>query len=144
MKKILYAVGIILGIVAMTVVVGNLLSLDNNVPQASLATNSCAVSTVTPATVGNQVSTTLLSSASNRAWAIIQQPLNATNTTSISFDEGAAAVLGEGISLQTASTTDGISYMKFGLSTELPYTGAVTGITNTGSTTVQIIQCLYN
>lgn len=117
---------------------------NEDVALQGLNTTDCAVSTVTPATVGDDISSTLLASAANRAWAIIQQPLNATNTVSISFDEGAAAVLGLGISLQNSSTTTGTSYLKFGLSTDFPYAGAVTGITSTGSSTVQITQCLYN
>lgn len=108
-----------------------------------LGDKGCSVSTVTMATVGHQQSSTLLSANSSRAWAMIQQPLNATNTVALSFDEGAAATLTSGLSLENASTTIGMTSITFGLNTDLPYTGAVTGLTNTGSTSVSITQCSY-
>lgn len=104
---------------------------------------ACTISTDTVAIIGNQLSSTLLAANSRRAWAIIQQPLNATNTVAVSFNNGASATLNSGLQLQNASTTNGVYEIHFGLATEFPYTGVVTGITSTGSTTVRITQCVY-
>ena len=104
----------------------------------------CTVSTVEAATVGDDVSSTILAEYSNRAWAIIEQPTNATNTVSVSFDEGAAATVNGGVQLTPATTTSSKQATEpFGLNTDFAYTGAVTGITSTGSTTVRITECRY-
>ena len=104
----------------------------------------CTVSTVAAATVGDDISSTLLAEYTNRAWAIIEQPINATNTVSVSFDEGAAATVNGGVQLTSATTTSPKQATEpFGLNTDFSYTGAVTGITSTGSTTVRITECRY-
>lgn len=86
--------------------------------------------------LGHQEATTILGSAP-RQWAIIQQPINATNTASLSF--GGTAVSGRGIQLSTSTPTPDSQI--FGLATEKPYQGAISAITDTGSTTVKVIQC---
>lgn len=111
--------------------------------QGGLSANSCAVSTVTMAGVGHQVSSTILSSSAARAWAQIELVTTtvgvATNTPSISFDEGAAATLASGVKLSTTTPI-----INFGLNTDFPYTGAVTAITDVGSTTIRVTDCIYN
>lgn len=109
----------------------------------STASQRCDVSTVTRAEVGNQGSIVILSASSNRAWARIQQPNIATNTVALSFDEGAAATLTSGITLPTKEASTTSHYIEFGLGTNFPYTGAVTGITNIASATVEVIECNY-
>lgn len=109
----------------------------------AVSSQACTISTETAVPIGNQVSSTLLAANSRRAWAIVQQPLNATNTINVSFNSGAAATLLTGIALQNASTTEGIYEIHFGLDTEFPYTGAVTGIAKSASSTVNITQCTY-
>jgi hypothetical protein len=99
---------------------------------------ACTV-TQTVATVGHQVSTTVLAANSQRAWATIRQPQNATNTVSLGFGTAASAVTG--LQLYTPASTSE-SYT-FGKKTDFPFTGAVNGLTSTGSTTVKVVQCVY-
>ena len=94
------------------------------------------------ATIGDDISSEILAASGVRAWAVIQQPISATNTPSLSFDEGAAAVAGQGYTLDdVSSSTD--ETPRFGRNAFFAYTGAVTGITNNGSTTVNVIECNY-
>lgn len=108
---------------------------------STLATPACTISTVAQATVGHQLSSTILAANSRRAWAIIEQPLNATNTLSINF--GATATVNTGLQLPPATTTNETDHIELGINTNFPYTGDVMGITNNGSTTVRITQCVY-
>lgn len=107
--------------------------------------NKCDTYSSTSATVGADISSTILTAYSNRAYARIQVVNSASSTISLSFDEGADAVVGEGITLNQyelggATTTP---YIEFGLNTDFPYVGAITGITNMGSTTLQITECRF-
>lgn len=112
--------------------------------QASASAQSCLTTTSSVATVGDDESGTLLSANGRRAFAIIQQPTNATNTVALSTDEGAAAVLGSGYQLDDIATSTGeASKFIVGLATDMPYTGAITGLTNNGSTTVLVTECTY-
>ena len=102
----------------------------------------CNVSTVTASLVGNQFTTNLLATSSRRTWARIERVDDssgvATNTVHVSFDEGAAATTASGLTLATTT-----QFIDFGLNTDFPYVGIVTGITDTGSTTVRVTQCAY-
>ncbi len=98
--------------------------------------------TETKVAVGNQAATTILG-AGPRSWAVVQQPANATNTVSVSF--GGTAVVGSGYTLNkdvtgndAASTTDQVV---FGFATQLPTSAAISAITSTGSTTLNVIVC---
>ena len=118
---------------------------DKEISFGGLGTTDCNVTTVTAATIGDELSSTILSANANRAYAIIQQTSAATNTVSLSFDEGAAATLVDGIDFDlSVFATNTPQFREFGLSTNWPYTGAVTGITDNGSTTLQVTECLYN
>jgi hypothetical protein len=106
--------------------------------------SGCTVSLSTKVTIGDDVSTQVLPITGNRAWAVIQQPANATNTVAVSFDAGEAAVLGQGYQLHDYATSTGnTDKVTFGRNVELPYTGAVTAITNNGTTTVLVTECIY-
>lgn len=105
----------------------------------SNASQKCEVNIVTAVTIGDDVSTTILSAASNRAWATIGVSGGETEPLFISFDEGAAATTDNGVILTATSTT----MIEFGLNTRFPYTGAVTGITGTASTSVMVTECKY-
>jgi hypothetical protein len=106
--------------------------------------SDCTITTSSFVAVGATTSATILSGHSRRAWASIQQPRNATNTVALSFDEGAAAVLGSGYQLFDMATSTGeASKVVFGLNTDLPYTGAVTGITSSGTSSVLVTECRY-
>lgn len=102
---------------------------------------ACTVSTSTAITIGAQASTMVLATSSNRAWASIMQPSNASSTAFLSFDEGAAAAVGAGYRLGT--TTTSVYDITFGVNTTFPYNGAVTARTDTASTTVLVTECVY-
>lgn len=121
---------------------GNIQIVNNPEILGSVNAQKCSVSSTQVALVGHQLSSTILSANETRAYAKIQQPVNATNTVSLSFDEGAAAVLNRGIQLYGVYSTTSPS-IEFGRATDFPYTGAITGITNLGSTTVLITECSY-
>lgn len=142
---------IIIGVLVAFVMIGSYAALqvsDNGFLRGggeSFRARGCAVNTVTQAIIGPDISSTLLSASSVRAWARIQQTDNASTTSHLSFDEGAAAVVGAGLVLGPdiagASTTP--NFIDFGLNTDFPYTGAVTGITDLSSTTVLVTECRY-
>lgn len=104
------------------------------------ATRICTV-THSVANIGDDVSTQVLAKSS-RQWAVIQQPANATNTVALRIN--ASSTVGTGFTLNpdtgtdTASSTD---YFKFGFATEFPTSGSVEAITNTGSSTLNVIEC---
>lgn len=104
---------------------------------------TCTTNTVSPVSIGNQESKTVLSSYGLRAWARIAMPSNATNTVYVSFDEGAASTLNSGLPLGQLNATTTTNYIDFGLNTDFPYTGAVTALTNVGTTTVLVTECRY-
>lgn len=106
----------------------------------SINNQKCSVSSTEVAVVGGQVSTTILSANETRAYASIQNRFNATNTISLSFDEGAAAVANEGHLLYATTSQQKV---EFGRATNFPYTGAVTGIASVGSSTVVVTECSY-
>lgn len=106
-------------------------------------TRKCNVQTVSAVTVGHQLSSTLVSAYSNNAWVRIQVPSNATNTYSLSFDSGVAATVGNGLELNGLGGTTTENKITFGLNTDFPYVGAVTGITDQGSTTLLVTECRY-
>lgn len=107
----------------------------------SPAFRTCVVTTTTSVSVGDDISSTVLSATSGRSWARIQQPINATSTVSLSLSS--EATVGNGIELVEATTTSSaMPYFEFGMNTDLPYSGIVTGITNgTASTTVLVTEC---
>lgn len=112
-------------------------------PLGRLTDRDCTVSTVTAVAVGDDISTTVLSASSRRAYAKISAAPNAVDTVYLSFDEGSAATVANGLPLTSATTTSPVSGIEFGLNTSFPYTGAVTAITSTASTTVLLTQCNY-
>lgn len=108
---------------------------------AGQTAKGCSV-TVSSAIIGDDLSATILSASGLRAWAVIQLVRDsagvATSTAFVSFDEGAVATTN---SFALSTTTPSV---EFGLNTNFPYTGAVTGITNgTASTTIKVIECRY-
>ena len=117
---------------------------ENSVPAVLGA--SCTTSTTRVVSIGTTTATTVLSASSTRAWASIQVPQAATNTVAIAF--GGTAALGQGYQLvpvqemnvPTGTTTPSV---QFGLRTDLPYAGAVTALTNNGSTTVLVTECNF-
>ena len=125
------------------IIVGLIVLLGANYGRQSLqlggvSASKCNVSSTEVASVGDDTSSTLLAANEVRAWAQIQNRFNATNTVHLSFDEGAAAVLHQGFFVAPTSTSP-----EFGRATRFPYTGAVTGITDSGTSTVLITECSF-
>lgn len=110
---------------------------------SSVSSRECIVSSIAAVPIGHQLSTTVLSANSRRAWATIEQPLNATNTVAMAFATGTSATLTGGLQLSPATTSKATTKTIFGLNTDFPYTGAVTALTDTGSTTVRVTACNY-
>lgn len=101
---------------------------------------ACTV-TESIATIGDDISSTILSASGKRAWARIERAEDgsgiATSTPFLSF--GGTATLTSPINLATTTP-----YIDFGKNTDFNYVGAVTGITNgTASTTVKTTECNY-
>jgi len=114
--------------------------LTKNPATGGEVSRKCETYSSTAATVGADISSTVVAAYSNRAYARIQVVDNATSTISLSFDEGEDATLGTGIILYASTSTP---FVEFGLNTDFPYVGEVTGITSVGSTTVQVVECRY-
>ncbi len=136
-------IGIIIAVALVAVMVYSIGRSDMPTAFKGLGDSGCVTSTSSAEIVGHQVSRTVLPAYGSRAWAQITAPgilegAVATNTITISIDEGAAAVKNKGYVLTTTTPT-----IVFGLNTDLPYTGAVTAITNVGTTSVLVTECRY-
>ncbi len=113
------------------------------------AADACASTTNAVMAVGKDIPSTLQGTTSNRAVLVIQQPRNATNTIAISTTIAAANFLTAGLQLgsTTVQANTAISpiptILMVGLNTEIPYTGAVSAISESGSTTVLVSTCNY-
>ena len=113
---------------------------DNRIPAklgASCTTNSTNASLISTA------SGTIDATSTTRAYVRIQRVTDAsgmatTGPISLSFDEGAAAILSSGISLSTSTP-----FIEFGIDTTFPYTGTVTGLTTAGASTVLVTSCSF-
>lgn len=116
---------------------------DENSLPAKLGA-SCTTSTTRSVPVGNQNALTVLSASSTRAWASIQVPSSATNTVAIAF--GGTAAIDQGyqlVPIRSTTSTTTVPSVQFGLNTDFPYTGAVTALTSTGSTTLLVTECSF-
>ena len=118
----------------------------------SFSARACDTNTQALSSVGT-TSRTILAAYSNRAYVRIQQPINASSSIALSFDEGASATAGNGLILTAATTTIQNTFVEFGLSTDFPYVGAVTAIVEAteatllvagnASTTVIVTECRW-
>ena len=122
---------------------GFLLTGFSNHAEADETTPKCTTSTVSAVPVGNQFALQVLAtSTGQRAYAMLQQVTTAggvaTSSVSLGFNEDVALTSGNGIQLSTSTPT-----ITFGLNTDFPYDGAVRAITDTGSTTLRVTECLF-
>lgn len=104
---------------------------------AGSALGNCDVTTTT-VNIGHQLATTVLVAGSYQ-WVSIVQPINATNTVSVTL--GGTAVAGQGFQLTPATTTSPVPSLTVGFAVDRPYRGLISAKTNTGSTTVNVISC---
>lgn len=125
--------------------VNSVLRDPNGVPAKDGA--ACDTTTSSRVTIGNQASTRVLASSTSRAFARISIGDSATNTASLAFDEDAAAVLNRGILIGSSQAgftgSTSTPSVDFGITTILPYTGSVTAITDNGTTTATVFECVY-
>lgn len=142
MRQIIISIGGVI-VLALGVLLGVSMYRGEDPLAGGLTNASCTPTVVSAVSIGNQVSTEIVATSSNRAYVIIQQPLNATNTVHLSFDRGAVATADNGIALANATTSGDRTYIDFGRATNFPYVSSVTGITDAGSTTVLVTECNY-
>ena len=103
----------------------------------------CTTETSSAVTLTPDTSATVLAASSRRAWARIQHVQIPLDIVWLSFDEGAAATTTKGIILATSTTATEPTLIEFGLNTDNPYTGEVTGLAVTATTTVLVSECRY-
>lgn len=115
--------------------------VDEIVTGSGLIYSSC-VPTSSLVVVGHQESKTILATSSTRAWARIQQPVNATNTLALDLT-GGVATLNSSAQLTPATTSSPVPFIDLGRNTELPHAGLISGITDKGTTTVHVTECNY-
>lgn len=104
-------------------------------PSSIFGTN-CVIATTTPQKIGPSKSRLLLATSSRRAWA----RLTATTTVWLSLDEGRPARSGHGIQVGDSGST---TLRTFEIDLDMPYTGAVYGITSSPTSTVSVTECAY-
>lgn len=139
MKKILIISSLAVGAIYLLL---NLPTVNVLGSASGVSTPDCTVSTISPVQVKTSASQ-ILATSTSRAYARIELIKTATNvatsTPSISFSNGAKATLATGFQLSTTTPS-----IEFGLDTDFPYTGTVSGIATAGaSTIVRVIQCNY-
>jgi hypothetical protein len=98
---------------------------------------NCEV-TETIVTVGHQVARQVLAQSSSRQWAIIQQPLNGTNTPYISFVGPTTTIAS--FRLASTSLVD-VPHFTFGMGTDIKTGNGVWVRNDNGSSTIKVIQC---
>jgi len=145
MKTALYYLGTLaIGIIMATIIFAIAFPqrTESQGLQGGANASDCSIVSSSYVTVGAGASSQILAASSRRAYAVIEQPLAATNTVALNF--GSAATLTSGIILSagSASTTDP-DRIEVGLNTPFAYTGAVNAITTIGSTTLRVIDCKY-
>lgn len=110
-------------------------SLKDNLG-GSYTYQNCNITTTDTVVVGDDLSATILSATSGRSWARIELDANETDNVYLMF--GDTATINDGLLL--SSTT--VSYIDIGYSTDIPYVGIVTGITDgTASSTLLVSEC---
>lgn len=144
MKDSIALAGIVL---ALTLIVGGATTIalklyesrssNEQANEPAFGLSVCTVTT-TLVSIGHQAATTVVSGGA-RSWAIIQQPVNATNTVAVSL--GGTAAIGSGYELTPATSTSPVPQFLVGYATPLPYQGAISARTNAGSTTIKVIEC---
>lgn len=120
-------------------------NLDKKQPQlggiGSVNQRSCSYATSSVTTL-TQTSQVVLATSSSRAWARIHQ-VQATSTVYLNFNGGPAVVAASSTTI-ALNATSSAPFIEFGLNTEFPYTGAVTGVVDAGSTAVRVTECNWS
>lgn len=118
---------------------------------ASPGTRGCTPTATRVASVGNLNSLQVLATSSLRSYAIISVLPGTipTSTVFLTFNNDARATKDTGTGPVLSGTTTSPSATTtqtnaFGLNTDWAYTGAIQAITNMGSTSISITECLFN
>jgi len=143
-KKILSGIGIL--ILTIVIILSGVIKMDIGVSTASaeVGSRSCQIVYSGVMNIGHQLSTTLFSTTSNRAYVKIAAPDNATNTIKLSFGATGAANIGTTLNVPNLNGASSTPSTIFGLNTEFPFTGPVYALTDNGSSTIDVISCVYN
>lgn len=89
--------------------------------------------------IGNGAAVQILAPGS-RQWAIIQQPINATNTVALGI--GTSSVIGRGFELSSSTNSASMpASFELGFGTAHPTSASTTAITSTGSSTIKVTEC---
>jgi len=107
--------------------------------EGGIGAGTCTLTASTTVAIGDDISTEVLSGTGRRAWAIIELPQDsagvATNTVAIGFGQAAIA---SNFRLSTTTKT-----LEFGKNTSFTFQGSINALTDTGSTTIRVIECSY-
>ncbi len=146
MKTLYYSTGAIVIIAFIGIIASLFMSLmpsesDGQGLTGGVNASDCTVTSSAAVVVGPGGSAVVLAAHGRRAWAEVEQQVSATNTVALNFGADATLTSGMRLAPGTASTTP--DKLIFGLNTDMPYTGDVTGITNVASTTVIVTECRY-
>jgi len=106
----------------------------------------CDITTRTLAVVGDDLTTEVLATSTNRAWARIAVGANATNTSYVEFNDIDATVNSPFVLNKTQGSGAGTTTpeLVFGLTTPFPYRGVVNVLNDNGTSTVEVIECVYS
>lgn len=154
MNKIVISLVVGLAIVAgVAFIAGRQAALEKQLEKVGLingganARKCIPTQTVAVAGMGNTIGN-ILATSSLRAYARISVGDNATNTYFLSFDQGAKAAPDKGLPLNhlngVAGNATATPFIEFGLNTAFPYTGAVSAASETGTSTLLVLECVYS
>lgn len=128
-------------VLVMFLAIGVLFTGFTNRATAEIDSAGCTITSQTAVAIGNQISTEIVATTSNRAILQLQQVTTAGGvaTSSVFLGlNGVSATVGNGLKLAS-----GTPELLFGRATDFPYTGRITAITDTASTTLLVTHCLY-
>jgi hypothetical protein len=130
---------LLVGIISLAASYGGIMFAAN----ATKGTPSCIAST-SAIRVGHQAATTIASANSVRALARLQIAQNATNTYYVAWG-GQTATVANGYQLFTNRATASSTNIEVdsGLNTDFADTGAISVITSSGTTTINLTECTY-
>jgi hypothetical protein len=107
-----------------------------------IGAQQCEIIASTTVNIGNQTSIEIVAAASDNAYVLLTQPVNATNTVYIGYGQDASTRNSTRLSAGNGSTSTPDS-IAFGLNTDFPYVGSIEALTSVGSATIGVTVCRY-
>lgn len=120
-------------------IASKLISQGSFVGSGGEVATKCETSISSATDLLTSTSSTILATSTRRSFARIQILDSENGIAWLSFDEGAVASTSRGVEL----VADSEEAIEFGLNTDFPYVGAVTGIATVATTTLFITECTY-